>query len=129
MQTDLQIVVTLYQMVKDKQLTLLELQRILADFEKDYWDGPKDIDGKTRHIVLHLTKLIAKVGSVSEQRDHKLPADPQPIITEAIPDLLYWALSLSQLYKINLLQVFLARLEQNKIKIVGLREKRNRLRG
>ena len=49
-------------------MTLEELQKVLIQFEKDYWVAPKGEDAETRHITLHLTKLLGKIGTVCEKR-------------------------------------------------------------
>lgn len=98
-------------------MTLPELQKILAEFEKDYWVAPKGEDEQTRHIVLHLTKLIGKIGAISEKREHNFEADKSIIKIEVIPDLLYYALSLSEIYGVDLEKAFLERLEANRKKV------------
>lgn len=108
-----------------KDTTLEQLQQIHTEFEDQYWDAPSDLDGRTRHTVLHLTRLISKIGSYSEQRDHGLPASTQQIEEEVIPDLLYWALALSTSFGVDLEEAFLARLEANKKKIDGFRSQRD----
>ena len=102
-----------------KNLTVKDLQKILNDFEKEYWVAPKDEHGKTRHIVLHLAKLLGKIGGVSEKRDHGFEVDKDIIKKEVIPDLLYYALSLSDIYDVDLEKVFLERLKANKKKVSG----------
>ena len=98
-------------------MTLQELQKILVEFEKDYWVAPKGEDEQTRHIVLHLTKLIGKIGAICEKREHNFETDKGVIKTDVIPDLLYYALSLSEIYDVDLEKVFLDRLEANKSKV------------
>ncbi len=100
-----------------KDLTLRELKEILAEWEKDYWVAPKDEDGMTRHITLHLTKLLGKIGGVCEKREHGFDVDRSIITTSVIPDLLSYALALSKLYNVDLQKAFLDRLEANKVKV------------
>jgi NTP pyrophosphatase (non-canonical NTP hydrolase) len=94
-----------------------DIQEILNDFEKDYWIAPEDKKGKTAHIVFHMTKMLGKIGSQCEKVDHGFNADEDLIKNEVIPDLLYYALSLSNIYDVDLEEVFLNRLETNKKKI------------
>ena len=100
-----------------KHKTLPELEKVLIKFEKDYWVAPKGEDPQTRHILLHLTKLIGKLGAVCEKREHKFKADKGIIKTDVIPDLLYYSLSLSRIYKVDLEKTFMDRLEANKVKV------------
>ncbi len=98
-------------------MTIQELQNILVEFEKDYWLAPKEEDEHTRHIVLHLAKLLGKIGTISEKRDHGFEVDKGVLKTDVIPDLLYYALALSELYKVDIEKAFLDRLEANKKKV------------
>lgn len=96
---------------------LQELQDILVNFEKDYWVAPEGKDEQTRHILLHITKLIGKLGAVCEKKEHNFDPDEKVIKEEVIPDLLYFALSLSEIHNVDLEEVFLDRLEANKKKV------------
>ena len=98
-------------------MTLEELQKNHEEFEKEFWVAPKGLDEQTRHIVLHLAKLIGKVGAVSEQYEHGFDPDKEVVKKEVIPDLLYYAFALSTLYDVDLEKSFLDRLEANKKKI------------
>lgn len=100
-------------------MTLKELQNTLVEFEKEYWVAPKGENEQTRHITLHLTKLIGKIGAICEKKEHGFEADKNILETEVIPDLLYFALSLSQVHGVDLEKAFLARLEANKKKVTG----------
>jgi len=94
-----------------------DIQNLLNDFEKDYWIAPEDTKGKTAHIVFHMTKMLGKIGSQCEKSDHGFEPDENIIKKEVIPDLLYYALSLSNIYDVDLEKAFLNRLEMNKNKI------------
>ena len=103
-------------------LNLNQLQIILSEFENKYWDAPKDEVGKTRHINLHLSKLMGKIGEVTERREHSLDRDTTILKEEVIPDLLYFALSLAEIHDVNLQEAFFERLEQNKIRVKAWKE-------
>ncbi len=102
-----------------KDSSIKDLQKVLADFEKDYWVAPKGEDEQTRHITLHLAKLLGKIGAICEKREHGFEADKDVIKKEVIPDLLYYALSLSGIYGVDLEKAFLDRLEANKVKVTS----------
>lgn len=99
-------------------LTLLELQQLLLDFENSpAWDAPKDEPGKTRHLTLHLAKLLGKIGTVVERREHGIEPELNTLKDEVIPDLLYYALSLASAHEVELQQAFLKRLDVNRVRV------------
>jgi hypothetical protein len=106
-----------------KELTIKDFQKILADFEKEYWVAPKGMDEQTRHVTLHLTKLLGKIGGVCEKREHGFDTDTDIIKREVIPDLFYYALSLSEIYNVDLEKAFLERLETNRKKVSGWKKR------
>jgi NTP pyrophosphatase (non-canonical NTP hydrolase) len=99
--------------------SLSEIDAILIDFEKDYWVAPTTRKGKTRHILLHMTKLLGKLGTVVEKWEHGLEIDEKVIAEEIVPDLLIYALMLARDENIDLEKVFIERLEVNKKKVGG----------
>ena len=104
-------------------LTLKELSRELIEFEKDNWLIGNDVIKKTRHISLHLGKLLGKISEVTERREHDFEPDLSLLKKEVIPDLLIYALQLSNLYKINLQNAFFQRLEHNKKRVKSWKKK------
>lgn len=104
-------------------MTLDELKKIFIEFEKEYWVAPKGQDEQTRHIILHMTKLLGKIGGIAEKREHGFEVDTSIIKNEVIPDLLYYAFGLSDIYNVDLEKAFLERLEANKAKINGWKDK------
>ena len=104
-------------------LTLKELNSELIEFEKENWVVGKDVIGKTRHITLHIGKLIGKIAEVAERREHNTDPDLSLLKKEVIPDLLIYALQLSNLYKIDLQTVFFQRLEHNKKRVKSWKKK------
>lgn len=103
--------------MKRGDLTLKEINQELLEFEKDNWVVAKDEVGKTRHITLHLGKLLGKISEVAERREHTIEPDLKILKSEVIPDLLIYALQLSNLYKVNLQRAFFKRLEHNKRRV------------
>lgn len=109
-----------------QDLTINELRRILVDFENSpAWDAPKDEAGKTRHLTLHLAKLLGKIGSIAERREHSLEPDLTVLREEVIPDLLYYALSLAQAHGVDLQDAFLKRLDTNRARVQAWVEERD----
>jgi NTP pyrophosphatase (non-canonical NTP hydrolase) len=99
--------------------SLLELDKILQEFEQDYWVATDSKKGKTRHITLHITKLLGKLGSISEKWEHGFDKDANEelIKTDITPDLLMYALMLARLHNFDLEESFMKRLEVNKRKV------------
>jgi hypothetical protein len=107
-------------------LTVSELRKILVDFENSpAWDAPKDEQGKTRHLTLHLAKLLGKIGTVAERREHSIEPDLTVLKEEVIPDLLYYALSLAEAHDVDLQSAFLNRLDSNRARVQAWVEKRD----
>lgn len=105
--------------------TLKELQKQLVEFEKLAWDAPADEAGKFRHITLHLGKLLGKISTVAERREHRLDPDLVQIKEEVIPDLLYYALCLADLYDVDLEEAFIKRLQANEVRVADWVDKRD----
>ena len=97
--------------------TIKELQQELKVFEQHSWDAPKDEAGYLRHTILHLGKLLGKASTVAERREHNLDPDLSQLKTEVIPDLLYYALALSNVYNIDLENAFMSRLDSNQKRV------------
>jgi len=102
--------------------TLDELKKILTDFEQENWVAPIGEQGQTRHITLHMAKLMGKLGTVTEGWEHNFEMDLTQLKTEVIPDLLYYAIALAKVHGVNLEEAFLNRLEMNKKKVGRWRE-------
>ncbi len=104
--------------------TIKELDEISIAFEKDYWVAPKTRKSKTRHILLHMTKMLGKLGGVIEKWEHGLEADEKLIAQEVIPDMFMYALMLAREEGTDIEEAFLNRLEMNKKKVDSWRDKR-----
>jgi len=102
--------------------SLQELDDILIEFEKDNWIAPTSLKGRTRHITLHITKLLGKLAAISEKWEHGFDDEAAVIeIKDGIaPDLLGYALMLARIHNFDLEAAFLERLEANKRKVQGL---------
>lgn len=103
--------------------TIQELDTISQEYEKDLWVAPDSRKGKTRHILLHMNKLIGKLGGVVEKWEHDLPVDESVIKTDVIPDLFIYALMLAREEGVDLEQAFLDRWEANRAKVGDWKEK------
>jgi len=106
-------------------MDLDKLRQTLAEFETKYWDAPADEAGKTRHIALHIMKLAGKLGTIVERREHGLEPGLEQLKNEVIPDLLYYALSLSLAHDVELEKAFLKRLEGDKHRVTDWQVKRD----
>jgi len=97
--------------------TLKELAQVLAEFEKEHWVAPDDVQSVTRHITQHIAKLMGKLGTVTEKWEHGFEPDLTQLKAEVIPDLLYYSLNLAATHQVDLEQAFYKRLEVNSEKI------------
>jgi len=89
-----------------------ELQERQEEFDRKYWEH-NEFGEKIRHINLHLGKLLGKISTYSEAREHGKEHSVDQIITEVVPDLLVYALQLSNLLGIELDTQYVTRLEDN----------------
>lgn len=97
--------------------TIKELDRISVEFEKEYWVAPSTRKGKTRHILLHMTKMLGKLATVIEKWEHGLEVEEKVIREEVIADMFMYSLMLAREENVDLEEVFLNRLEMNKKKV------------
>lgn len=102
-----------------KPNSLDDLQNVQAKFDQEYLTYPNHYrpDDKIRHINLHLGKLVGKVSTYSEAVEHGRAADDSVLKTEVMPDLLFYALQLANIYDVDLEKVYLQRLEDDKRRI------------
>lgn len=100
---------------KDK--TLNELIEDLKEFNKDYWVAPKGKIKATRHITIHLGKLLGKISGVVHDWDHGFEASDKKIKEEVVPDLLIYAMHLALIYDIDLAEAYFKRQEANRKKV------------
>lgn len=105
--------------MKVNDLTLKQLSDDVKEFDQEYWVAAKDVDGRTRHITLHLTKLLGKIGEVAERREHGMNPRVDKLKDEVIPDLLIYAIQLSQLYDVDLQAAYFARQANNRKRVKG----------
>lgn len=96
--------------MSDFDPTLNELGRIQAAFDTDNFSGADTPEGKRRHVLLHLGKLMGKFAGVEEQTDHG-NIDTSVIRSDIIPDLLVFAAQLAGLENVELADVYKSRLE------------------
>ena len=90
--------------------TLSQVSAIQTAFDSDNFSGADTPEGKRRHILLHLGKLIGKFSGAEEQVDHGA-TDTSIIRTDVIPDLVVFAAQLAELKGINLAEAYRTRLE------------------
>lgn len=109
--------------MKKGTFTLEKLSEKILEFEKESWVAPKDQTGKTRHITLHMGKLLGSLSEVSERREHDIEPSLKILKEWIIPDLLIYSLMLSNLYKVDLEKAFLKRIEYNKKKVKSWKKK------
>lgn len=90
---------------------LSELVTVQSTFDAENFSGADTPEGKRRHILLHLGKLIGKFAGVEEQIDHG-ETDTTILSEEVIPDLIVYAAQLAELEGINPTEAYQARLIQ-----------------
>ncbi len=100
-------------------MTLKEASELLKEFDKKFWVIPGDNEIKTRHMTLHMAKLLGKMGEVAERNEHRQNPDLTRLKKEVIPDLFIYALRLARLYEIDLEKAYLERQEENKKRVKG----------
>ncbi len=100
-------------------MNVKELQTLQRVYDAEYYDARHAVDELScvRHVTLHLGKLLGKISSFAEVKEHGTDSSSGMIQTEVIPDLLFWALHLANRYNLNLEEVYQARLAQNKERI------------
>lgn len=95
-------------------MQLKELQKVQEVYDKEYWKHDHDEFGKIRYITLHMGKLIGKLNTYCEAKEHNANPSQDQLKNEVTPDLLFYALQLSNLLSVELEKQYLERLEKNK---------------
>jgi len=96
--------------MSDFDPTLNQLDRIQAAFDVVNFSGADNLEGKRRHVLLHLGKLIGKFSGLEEQADHG-NIDTSVLRTDIIPDLLVFAAQLADIEGVSLAEAYKNRLE------------------
>ena len=96
--------------MSDFDPTLSELGRIQAAFDSNNFSGADTPEGKRRHVLLHLGKLLGKFAGVEERLDHG-NVDTTVVRSDIIPDLLVFAAQLAEIEQVGLAESYLKRLE------------------
>jgi len=96
-----------------EKLETKELQIKQADYDSKYWEHNSSELEKIRHITLHIGKLLGKISAYCESKEHGKDHSTDQIKDEVIPDLLVYALQLSNLLNIQLEKVYQKRLQNN----------------
>lgn len=104
-------------------VTLNELAIMIREHSARNWHAPRELHGYERHVLEHLAKMLGKLATIVEQREHSLDPDDSVILREIVPDLLFWALDWTDedLRNADLVQLIEARLTQNEQKIEARR--------
>lgn len=89
-----------------------ELQHTQKEFDETFWQHKSPELVKARHILLHLMKTTGKLAAYIERLEHGESVSRDAVDNEIIPDLLFHALQLSNLYSLNLEAQYEARLEE-----------------
>jgi hypothetical protein len=95
-------------------VNLLEAQTAQRVFDERHWDIEDDDFHKIRHITLHLTVLLGKLGRYCERIEHGAPTDARIVVDEVTPDLLIYGLQLANIFDSNLEDLYRARLAANR---------------
>lgn len=88
-----------------------ELQKKQAEYDAKHWHQHGEFD-KIRHITLHIGKLLGKLSTYCEAREHARDASDTQIRNEVIPDLQVYALQLANLLGENAGERYFRRLEE-----------------
>lgn len=108
-------------------MTTKSLQQQQADYDGEYWDH----DGYStfeniRHLTLHVGKLVGKLSAYCEAKEHEKGYPDDQLKNEVIPDLLGYALQLSNWLEEDLAELYAKRLENNKKHFDTEKEKRKK---
>ncbi len=95
-------------------MELHQLQKIQQEYDVTYWEKESSEFEKIRHITLHLGKLMGKISTYCERKEHNPSYQSEQIKDEVVPDLFFYALQLSNLLSLELEKEYLKRLEKNK---------------
>ncbi len=93
-------------------MTLHDLQQERKVFDEKFWDKKENIDVWTRHVLLHIGKMVGKLSTYVEQREHKVTVSDEVIRSEVIPDLLGYSLQLGNLFDVDVEKAYQGRLKQ-----------------
>lgn len=98
-------------------MELQTLQQKQAEYDAKYWEVNDSDFEKIRHISHHMGKLLGKMATYCEAKEHNLHASEKistdKIRKEVVPDLMVYALQLSNLLQVKLDEAYLERLDQN----------------
>ena len=86
-----------------------ELQRLQAEYDRKYWEHNGSELEKIRHITLHVGKLLGKLSTFCEQREHGIDYDDTQLKREVTPDLQVYAAQLANLFGIDLEESYVNR--------------------
>lgn len=105
-------------------MNIEEAQHHQQAYDDVYYDQRHTVDELScvRHVTLHLGKLLGKLSTVVEIKEHGNEASSDVIRNEVVPDLFFWALHLANRYNLDLEQVYLDRLAINKKRIEAARK-------
>lgn len=110
-------------------MTTKELQQQQAEYDTQYWDHDGySIFENIRHLTLHVGKLIGKLSTYCEAKEHEKGYPDDQLKNEVIPDLLSYALQLSNWLDEDLDALYQKRLEGNAKHFDSEKEKRKKYR-
>lgn len=102
-----------------------ELQQMQADYDSRYWEVSDSDFEKTRHITLHMGKLLGKLTGYCERKEHhknfSKGISTEQVVEEVIPDMLVYALQLANIFNVKIDEQYLRRLEENKKRLRPVR--------
>ncbi len=92
----------------------MQLQKMQSDYDAKYWnhDGFSTFEN-IRHLTLHVGKLAGKLSAYCEAKEHARDYSEDQITEEVIPDLLGYALQLSNWLDQDLSNLYANRLKAN----------------
>ncbi len=92
------------------------VQQVQKDFDNEYFEINEGFE-KLRHTLLHLMKTTGKIATYCEAKEHGKEPDLSPLVNEALPDLLIYALQIANLTGIDLGEKYDERLQALKERV------------
>lgn len=107
-------------------MTTKKLQQQQAEFDAKYWnqDDPSTFEN-IRHLTLHVGKLLGRLSSYCEAKEHEKGYPDDQLKDEVIPDMLSYALQLSNWLGEDLSKLYAKRFKAIKKQLDSDQKRRN----
>ena len=91
-----------------------KFHQLQKEHDAEFWHHNNSDLEDVRHVTLHMGKLVGKLSTYCERKEHNVDHSADQIKDEVIPDLLFHALHLANKFNIKLDDQYLKRLAENK---------------